>query len=293
MAIGARLVDPCRRVARIGSRQRLRSCGRAHTMIQMADEIFEARYRSWGALRRDLTEQMSIGGLLLRTGADLPQFSPVTVKVVPPSGESVELTGQVLQVMPGQGVAVQIDPDASASVVRLEAFCEGHGSDVAGAATAEDDPKITRPGEKKMGMLGPQLSQEPQELRRQLAEMTVNEKRQAAIHGRREVRLLLIKDRSKAVHPFVLQNPAVTLDEIEQIAKMPSVNPDALRMIAGNREWVRSIGVCRALVRNPKTPLREALTLLDKLPISDIRALAKSENVKTPIQRAARKKVTH
>jgi hypothetical protein len=234
-----------------------------------------------------------MGGLLLRTDAHLPQFSPVKVRVVPPSGESVELAGQVLQVMPGQGVAVQIDPDASASVARLEVACEGQNSEDAGVATAEDDPKITRPGDRKAGTLGPNLSQEPQELRRQLGEMTVNEKRQAAIHGRREVRLLLIKDRSKAVHPFVLQNPAITLDEIEQIAKMPSVNPDALRMIAGNREWIRSIGVCRALVRNPKTPLRDALILLEKLPLTDIRALARSDHVKTPIQRAARKKVVH
>ena len=259
----------------------------------MADELFEARYRSWTALRRDVTQQMSMGGFLLRTDADLPQFSPVKVKVVPPVGESVELAGQVLQVMPGQGVAIQIDPDASASVARLEVACEGHSSDDAGAATAEHDPKITRPSDRKVGTLGPQLSQEPQELRRQLAEMTVNEKRQAAIHGRREARLLLIKDRNKAVHPFVIQNPAITLDEIEQIAKMPSVNPDVLRMIAGHREWIRAIGVCRALVRNPKTPLREALILLDKLPMSDIRALAKSDHAKTLIQRAARKKVIH
>jgi len=262
-------------------------------MACMGDEFFEARYRSWGALRRDVTQQMSMGGLLLRTDADLSQFSPIKVRVVPPSGESVELAGQVLQVMPGQGVAVQIDPDASASVARLEVACEGQNSEDAGAATAEDDPTITRPGDRKAGTLGPKLSQEPQELRRQLGEMTVNEKRQAATHGRREVRLLLIKDRSKAVHPFVLQNPAITLDEIEQIARMPSVNPDALRMIAGNREWIRSISVCRALVRNPKTPLREALILLDKLPLTDIRALAKSDHVKTPIQRAARKKVVH
>ena len=75
----------------------------------------------------------------------------------------------------------------------------------------------------------------------------------------------------------------IPLDDAHRIA--------GLRMIAGNREWTRSIGVCRALVRNPKTPLREALLLLEKLPMGDIRALAKSDHVKTPIQRAARKKV--
>jgi hypothetical protein len=260
-------------------------------MASMAEEVFEVRYRSWAALRRDVTQQVSMGGLLLRIEAELPQFSLVRVRVVPPSGESVELTGQVLQVMPGQGVAIQIDPDADESVARLEIACEGHDSADAERPGAGDDPTITRPADKKLGTLGPQLSQEPQELRRQLAEMTVNEKRQAGLHGRREVRLLLIKDRNKAVHPFVIKNPAIALDEIEQISKMPSVNPDALRMIAANRDWTRSVGVCRALVRNPKTPLREALMLLDKLPVSDIRALAKSDHVKRPIQQAARKKV--
>ena len=38
-------------------------------MASMVDELFEARYRSWAAVRRDLTQQMSIGGLLLRTDA--------------------------------------------------------------------------------------------------------------------------------------------------------------------------------------------------------------------------------
>jgi hypothetical protein len=260
-------------------------------MASMAAEVFEARYRSWAALRRDVTQQMSMGGLLVRTDAELPQFSPVKVAIFTPSGECVELAGQVLQVMSGQGVAIQIEPGAGGSVTRLEIACENQDGDDEAGSGAGDDPTIARRGDKKAATLALQLSQEPQELRRQLAGMTVNEKRQAGLHGRREVRLLLIKDRNKAVHPFVIKNPAIALDEIEQIAKMSSVNPDALRMIAANRDWTRSVGVCRALVRNPKTPLREALMLLDKLPKSDIRALAKSDHVKTPIQQAARKRV--
>jgi hypothetical protein len=122
--------------------------------------------------------------------------------------------------------------------------------------------------------------------------MSVNETRRAALRGRRDMRLLLIRDKNKTVHPFVLRNPGITLDEVEQIAKMPGVNPDALRMIAGNRDWIRSTTVCRNLVRNPKTPMPDALRLLGKLPMSDLRAMAKSGNVRTPIQQAARKKVT-
>jgi len=81
------------------------------------------------------------------------------------------------------------------------------------------------------------------------------------------------------------------LDEVIQIAKMPSVNPDVLRMIAKNPDWVRSSTVCRNLVRNPKTPMQEALAVLAKLPMSEVRTLAKTGNVRTAIQQAARKKV--
>ena len=130
-----------------------------------------------------------------------------------------------------------------------------------------------------------------QSLQKQIEEMSVNEKRTNALHGRKQMRMLLIRDRNKTIHPFVIKNPAITLDEIEQIAKMPSVNPDVLRTIAKSKEWTRSTTVCRNLVRNPKTPMKEALMLLPKLPMSDLRAMAKSGNVRTAIQQAARKKV--
>ena len=44
-------------------------------------------------------------------------------------------------------------------------------------------------------------------------------------------------------------------------------------------------------MRSSVTPMKEALMLLAKLPKSDIRAFAKSGNVRTAIQQAARKKV--
>lgn len=255
----------------------------------MPAEILEATYLTWAALRRDCEGQLAMGALLLKTDVTLPQFSALTVKVVDPAGEGYELACQVLQVLPGQGLAVQVQPASKAEVARLRAVCEGREDD--GEPPSSEEPEVARPSERKVSVTGTQLSLEPQELRRQLEAMTVNEKRQAALHCRREARLLLIKDMNKAVHPFVVKNPAITLDEIEQIAKMPSVNPDALRMIAANRDWTRSSGVCRALVKNPKTPLKEALAMLDKLPMGDVRALAKSSAVKTAIQQAARKKV--
>lgn len=179
------------------------------------------------------------------------------------------------------------DAEARDQIAQL---CRDWGDAADEAAAAEgDDPSFELARARPAARL--EMPTDPQEMRRQLEQMTVNEKRQVALRGRREVRLLLIKDRNKAVHPFVLKNPGITTEEVEAFSKMPSVNPDALRMIARNRDWTRLVSICRSLVRNPKTPIGEALTLLDRLPIGEIRVLAKSGNLRMPLVQAARKKV--
>ncbi len=262
----------------------------------MPEHVLEARYERWASLHRDCDQQIARGGMFLRTSVDLAQFSPVTLRIVVPNGELVELSSQVLQVMAGQGIALQLDAAADPEVERLKGICKAHPSE----GSAEPlDPQVGPPTpeaeepkpQPRVGARRLQLATEPQELRRQLESMTVNQKRGAALSASRAGRIMLIKDRQKAVHPFVLKNPGITLDEVELIAKMPSVNPEALRMIAKNRDWTRSTTVCRNLVRNPKTPMPDALRLLEKLPLNDIRAMAKGGNVRTPIQQAARKKI--
>jgi hypothetical protein len=248
----------------------------------MDKPVFTVRYRTWSALARDVRQQIAVLGLLLKVEAQLNRFDPVTVKVVAPNEATFELEAEVMQVIEGQGLAVQLKGPAEGLVA---AVSENPPPD--GESPAPDDPEFLAPGaEKKTVVLG-----DSQSLQKQIEEMTVNQKRTNALHGRKQMRMLLIRDRNKTIHPFVIKNPAITLDEIEQIAKMPSVNPDVLRTIAKSREWTRSTTVCRNLVRNPKTPMKEALMLLPKLPMSDLRAMAKSGNVRTAIQQAARKKV--
>jgi hypothetical protein len=258
----------------------------------MTTQALEARYRSWASLHRDWQQQIRMGGMLLRTTEQYAQFSPIGISLVTPSEEVLELPSQVLQLIPGHGVAVQFGAEAASELERLEGLCQANPAE--GSANP-DDPQVGPPSSDDVasstGGRMTDLSRDPVELRRQLEQMTVNQKRQAALSARREARILLIKDNQKAVHAFVLKNPGITLDEVEAIAKMPSVNPDALRLIANNRDWTRSQTICRNLVRNPKTPMREALALLEKLPMSDIRMMAKSSNVRGPIQQAARKKV--
>jgi hypothetical protein len=250
----------------------------------MEPTVFQVIYPDWAGLMRDYQQQIRLRGLLLRTGYAVDQFTTVQIKIVTPDDLTIEFSGEVVQVIEGQGVAVQFAPDCESALAELAAQCLEHTAEADGQAQA---PEVLAPGQQE-----PEPEDSPASagtLLQQIEAMTVSQKRRAALRGQREMRLMLIRDRNKTIHPFVIKNPSLTLDEVEQIAKMPAVNPEALRMIAANREWVRSAVVCRNLVRNPKTPMREALALLGKLPLSDIRAMAKSGNVRTAIQNAARK----
>jgi len=248
----------------------------------MEKPVFVVRYSSWAALARDVRQQIAVQGLLLKVEAGLNRFDPVTVQIVAPDSSTFDLDAEVMQVIEGQGLAVQLKAPADGLVTAVSANPPPDGE-----SPAPDDPEFLAPGEEQKTV----TPGDSQNIQKQIEAMSVNEKRTNALHGRKQMRMLLIRDRNKTIHPFVIKNPAITLDEVEQIAKMPSVNPDVLRAIAKSKEWTRSTTVCRNLVRNPKTPMQEALMLLSKLPLSDVRALAKSGNVRTAIQQAARKKV--
>jgi len=256
-------------------------------MKHMERPVFHVVYHGPQAFQRDCAGQLKMRGLLLRTEAQLDQFAAVAVCVHAPDGEEIELSGEVVQVVPGQGLAVQFGDESGAAIEQLIAKSSDGLEE---GEPAGDDPEFFAPGQEPSGSTPDRITHS-RNLQDQIAEMNVAQMRVAALHGRKDMRMLLIRDRNKTIHPFVVKNPAITLDEIEQIAKMPAVNPDVLRMIAKSRDWNRSVTVCRNLVRNPKTPMKEALALMAKLPLSDIRAMAKSGNVRTPIQQAARKKL--
>ena len=250
----------------------------------MEQPTFTIKYVSPKKFHEDCRQQIAMQGLLIKTDYELAQFTAVLIKIVAPDDEEYGLSGEVVQFLPGQGLAIQFTADASTTIKQLIEKC-GRPVPSGSAADQGQDPEVTAPGQEK-----PNRVTVNKNLQQQIADMSVAQKRQACLHSKKDMRMLLIRDRNKTIHPFVIRNPAITLDEVEMIAKMPSVNPDVLRTIAKSREWNRSISVCRNLVKNPKTPMKEALQLLSKLPKSDIRALAKSGNVRTAIQQAARKK---
>ena len=124
-----------------------------------------------------------------------------------------------------------------------------------------------------------------------LREASVADKIQIALHGTRDERALIMRDTNRLLHPYVLKNPNLQLDEVAQIARMSAINPDLLKLIVERREWVGRPEIAIGIVRNPTVPIPVALKALEFVSPTDLRQLAKDTKTRPPIQAAARRKV--
>lgn len=230
-------------------------------------------------------DEISRGGLLVRGaslgGAQAGADASITLSVV--GLDSLQVPGRIAAVVPGIGVAVMFD-HLPPALIELSKQAAGPGSMPPTAASLspasplpeEDDPRS--PG----AVEGP--------LWERLKKMTQNEKMQMALTGSRDERTALFRDTNKMLHVFVLKNPRIGLDEVQAAAKLPQLSPEALKMVAEHREWGSNPSVCASLVRNPKTPMPLALRMLDKVPVSDLKAIAKG-GARDALVHAARKKL--
>ncbi len=128
-------------------------------------------------------------------------------------------------------------------------------------------------------------------IRRRLARMGMDDKINMALSGDREHRMALAMDGNKAVHHYLLKNAKITLDEVAFMARLPSLNPDVLDKIAENPAYTQNPTVTKALVYNPRTPIRTAIRLLDRLPRSEVMSLAKRISMNQRLVMAAKKKL--
>ena len=120
--------------------------------------------------------------------------------------------------------------------------------------------------------------------------LTLQEKLALALSGDRDLRFQLLRDPNKSLHPLVLKNPRIGLEEVQWAAKLTTLNPEALKLIADHQEWGKNAGIAAALVRNPKTPIPVALKLVPRLPVAELRAIARSQG-RPQIVQAAKKQL--
>jgi hypothetical protein len=110
-----------------------------------------------------------------------------------------------------------------------------------------------------------------------------------ALKGTREERAILVRDPNRIVAAAVLGSPKVTDSEIEAFAAMKSVSDQVLRQIGTHKEWTKRYGVVSSLVRNPRTPVGVALTMVPRLNTRDMKAVAVDKNVPEVIRRHAQR----
>ena len=126
----------------------------------------------------------------------------------------------------------------------------------------------------------------------QIQDLSVSDKIHLARFGAKEVRTILIRDSNRLVQLAVISSQKITDSEILAIANNRQVNEDVLRVIAKNKEWMKTYLIKLALVNNPKTPLSIALKLVAYLQRKDIAFLAKSKNVSRAIAQVAARKIS-
>ncbi|TMA24283.1 MAG: hypothetical protein E6J88_11220 [Deltaproteobacteria bacterium] len=213
-------------------------------------------------------EEISVGGLFLK-GASVEggaAMSECTLAVLIGGEEVAEENAKLAFVTPGIGVAVVfLAPPAAL--------------DELAARLREPEP------EPEAGA-GDGVQQNS--ARQLLAQLSPSQKMSLALKAGRAERHHLLRDNNKVLHAYVLRNPHLGLDEVQAAAKLNSLSPEALKAIGDHPEWGQNSVICAALVRNPKTPMAIALRLLPRVPLNDLRAIAKGAG-RQQIVLAARK----
>jgi len=234
---------------------------------------FRVRYDCPADLVAD-SEQFAAGGFLVRVEAPpgLELYAAVELEIATAEA-SVSLPGQVVQTVPGVGVAIAFaadDPELAAVVASARAAGGAPAGTAAHSIATDAAPAGAGPHE---------AGDNPAQMIHR------------ARHGNRDERMQIMRGTNHSLQQYVLQNPGLKLDEVAAIAWMATLAPDLLKAIVDRREWAQRPEVALALVRNPRTPVPLAIRMLDFVAPNDLRRLARGSSLRMPVLRAARKKV--
>lgn len=201
----------------------------------------------------DAVEQMAHGAILVRSSVEVAFDTAIELELALPDGTSLTSNGRVLQVLPGHGVAVTIDPQIAGEL------------------------------RKRSTTAAPRVAAAPEE-------PTHAQKLQLALHGTRDQRNAILRDKNRMLHAYVLKNPQITVDDVLAIAKNPMMGPDMYKLISERQEWFQRPQIAIALVRNPKVQGDIAVKALAHVAPDALRQLAKG-GAPPHVVTAARKKL--
>jgi hypothetical protein len=192
-----------------------------------------------------------------------------------PATPAAWLEFAVRHLLPEREELAEVLAGNSALPAPLRALIQDKGEKSAGQPPGKEPSSAGDAEEEK----GSQAAPERQTTVQKISRMTVAEKINMALLGSHEERTLLVRDSNKIVARAVLQSPKLSDQEAESIASMKNVPEEILRLIATNRKFIKSYGIARNLVCNPRTPIDVGLPLINRLNTRDLKELSRNKNV--------------
>jgi hypothetical protein len=104
-------------------------------------------------------------------------------------------------------------------------------------------------------------------------------------------RAILMQQPTPLLMLYLCKNPLITLTEVIQIAKLPSIDAMVaeymVKLLRLNPQWAMSEELKSALATNAKTPIGTALSLLSYLSVRSLRHICKAGEVRNAVKQAA------
>ena len=129
------------------------------------------------------------------------------------------------------------------------------------------------------------------DLRTEIGKMNLPKKLKVAMFGNASCRAILINNGNRLVQVAVMKNPKVQDKEIATFLKNPNISKAVLRLISGNRLWMKPYSNKISIISNPKTPIDIAIKWLRFVHKADLKKIARSKSIPGAVVTQAKKKL--
>jgi hypothetical protein len=227
-----------------------------------APGAFTVEFESDEELRDEHRANLSVGGLRLPTAERPLLYSTLVVTLRGVGGSQADVHATVVAPLP-DGVALSIEGNPDELLEKL----------------LVRQPEKAEPPDRNQTVWD------------RVRGLPRTEKLILATTAEQSERAVLVQDNDPRVLLSLLMNPRVTMDEVARIAKSSFQTYQIAELIVKTGQWMASLDVRLALIRNPKTPPQFALRILPTLPDSEVKTIARGESASTALKQAAQRRL--
>ena len=241
---------------------------------------YRVTYARRAELQRDLDSQLTRGGLFVkvRPPAGLLHATRLSLQIITPDAPPIEVVGEVLAAVDDQGLAISVGLEVC---------------DAVRAALAMWRPDRADGGEARHELVSDAVGEGAVARKTEVGwdECSPAEKMHRAQHGDRDDRAAALRDKNRAIHPHVLRNPRMSVEEVLALSRNPQIAGDLLKLVADRTDWMGRAQIAEAIARNPKAPNDIAVRALANVSSEALRQIAKGVGAPPHVVAAARKRL--